>query len=86
MWENDSCGEVIYFKLLGEKCMKIITMGQIFLQITNYQGFRNNPAHLYEFVLFGTQVQTKIQITFEKFQIIEFWINQVLLYIYLPLC
>jgi hypothetical protein len=28
---NDDCRKVIYFKLFGENCMKIITTGQIFL-------------------------------------------------------
>jgi hypothetical protein len=35
MWENTSCGKVIYLKLFGENCMKIITAGQIFL--SNYK-------------------------------------------------
>jgi hypothetical protein len=29
--ENDSCGQVTYFKLCGENCFKIITTGQVFL-------------------------------------------------------
>jgi hypothetical protein len=59
--------------------MKIITTGQIFFRITNYQGFWNNQVNFYEFFLLGTWVQTKIRIIV-KFLITEFRINQVLLY------
>jgi hypothetical protein len=38
-----------YFKVFGDKCMKIITTGHIF--ILNYQGFQNNQANSYEFFL-----------------------------------
>jgi hypothetical protein len=41
------------FELFGENFMKIITTGQIFLQITNYQGFKNNQVKLYEFLSLG---------------------------------
>jgi hypothetical protein len=71
--------EVIYFELFAHNCMNIIITGRFFFQITIYQGFRNNQAHLYEIFLLGTQVQTKIRITV-KFRIIKFQINQVLLY------
>jgi hypothetical protein len=53
--------------------MNIIITGRFFFQITIYQGFRNNQAHLYEIFLLGTQVRTKIGIT------VKFRINQVLL-------
>jgi hypothetical protein len=46
----------------------------------NYQGFLNNQADLYEFFFLGTKVKTKIP-NIVKFQIIEFQINQVLLYL-----
>jgi hypothetical protein len=36
-----------HFKLFGENCTKIITIGQIIFRITNYQGFQNNPVNLY---------------------------------------
>jgi hypothetical protein len=35
MRENDRYGKVIYLKIFGENCMKIITTGQIFL--SNYE-------------------------------------------------
>jgi hypothetical protein len=33
---KDRCGKVIYFEIFGENFMKIIAMGLIFFQITNY--------------------------------------------------
>jgi hypothetical protein len=59
--------------------MEIIATRWFLFQITNYQGFWNNRVNLYEFFLLGTKVQIKILII-KKFVIIEFWINQVLLY------
>jgi len=41
-----------HFELFGEKCMKIITTGQIFL--SNYQSFSNIQVNLYEFFFLGT--------------------------------
>jgi hypothetical protein len=68
------------FKLFGEKCMEIITTGLIFFCIMNYQGFWNNQANLHEFFFPGMYIKTKIQ-NIMKFRIVEFLINQVLLYI-----
>jgi hypothetical protein len=39
MWENVSCGKVIYFELFVENCMEIITTGQIFLSNYELSGF-----------------------------------------------
>jgi hypothetical protein len=44
--ENNRCGNVIYFELFGEKCMTIMTTGQI--------SFQNNQVNLYEFFFLGT--------------------------------
>jgi hypothetical protein len=46
----------------------------------NYQGFRNNQANLHEFFFPGMYIQTKIR-NIMKFRIVDFLINQVLLYI-----
>jgi len=54
MWENNSCGKVIYFELFGEKCMKIIITGQIFLSNYELSRFLKNQVNLYEFFLLGT--------------------------------
>jgi hypothetical protein len=35
MWGNETCGKVIYFKLLGKNRMKIVITGEIFL--SNYK-------------------------------------------------
>jgi hypothetical protein len=59
--------------------MKIITTGHIFLRNYELSRFLNNQVNLYEFVFFATQVQTTVQ-NITKFLIIEFQINQVLLY------
>jgi hypothetical protein len=59
--------------------MKIIITGLIFL-IMNYQSFRNDQVSLYEFPFLWMELQTKIW-NILKFQITEFWINQVLLYV-----
>jgi hypothetical protein len=52
--KNKQMREGIYFELFRENYVKIISTGQIFFQITNYQGFQNNRVNVYEFFLFET--------------------------------
>jgi hypothetical protein len=59
---------------------KLSLQGRLFFLIMYYQGSKNNHINLYEFFPFGTWVQTEIGII-TKFWIVEFWINQVLLYL-----
>jgi hypothetical protein len=53
---------------------------RFFFRITNYQGFLNNHAHLYEFFFLEHKFKIKFEIP-RNFELWEFWINQVLLYI-----
>jgi hypothetical protein len=51
-------------------------MDRFFFQMTNYQGFQNNLVNVY---VLAISVQTKVKIL-RNFEL-QFWINQVLLYL-----